>query len=578
VTRQLGAAGRATLLALALAAAVAPSADAAADGPQVLDRSRVPVSLDKSTSLQVRNPGPPSLLSATASAPVAVAWADEEPACPASGMAVRTAGAVATGELVQLWLRRCDKTDLAGAVVALWAAPDGPVTQLPVEAAADPAAQLPLPAAIELRKQAGQAASVTTCLPGAAAGVVGLVAHRDDVLPVRLTRVERTCPAGSGATVAVEEVGDEPGKFEGKIDVNGTSGGGELTFRLFARRAVLVFLGLLLAGMLVATVVSWWIRFGRPWGFVDEHAARQRSTAWKVREGLRERVEPVLGAFPARLDAVSRSAPKQPAKALDVALASYRGDAGRLRRLLEPPPQDRLEGGTGTAELAKACATYAEIAALAGELVEWMGKAEPGHPASPTVSAIKTAVNGPGSDLQRLETDLSQAWNAVQRLCELLDWTAAIKREAAARQRPDLVEQVDAIADEVWTTRMGTSAEALDNKLAAVVRELPNPAAVPRPALELTADQAITQAFAGRASAAEDPAKAAARIARRNLGSELTIALISLVVAVMSGYAAPYASNPAWGSGGDMLAALTWAVTAASAIQVARYLTTRTPA
>jgi hypothetical protein len=111
-----------------------------------------------------------------------------------------------------------------------------------------------------------------------------------------------------------------------------------------------------------------------------------------------------------------------------------------------------------------------------------------------------------------------------------------------------------------------------------VAKKLPNPAAAPRPALGPTADEAITQAFAGRARAAEDPAKAAARIARRNLGSELTIALVSLGVAVVSGYAALYASNPAWGSGGDMLAALTWAVTAASAVQVARYLTTRIPA
>jgi hypothetical protein len=565
---------RATLLALTAVVALASPSSASNDALQVIGRHRVTLSPDQLTAVHVRNPGPPRVLSAITSAPVALAWPSKQPACPAVGSVIKTAAAVATGELVQLRMRRCGKLSLESATVSLWAADDGPVTQLPVEAATDSASRLPLPSAIALKTETGKASSVATCLPGEAAGIVGLVADGDNVLPVRLDRVKRVCHAGNGADLKIDRV-DEPGRFEGKIDVNGTSEGGELALKLFVRRSMVLFFGLLLAGMLVATVLSWWVRFGRAWGFVDEHAAAVRASTWRSREELRKQIEPILGGFPSRLDVVSKSAPVSPSKPIDVKLALYTGDEGRLRRLVVLPRQDRLEGGTVTIELDTICATYVEIVSLAGGLATWVKAVKHSHPASPTFTDSEAALSGPIRELGDLRTDLSTAWDWVQQLERFLIWAANIK-DVARKEKPDLIGKVDDVVGEAWNTKLtDMSIEALNAKLTSLLQELASRQQVPDPPLMPLANDALRQAFAGQVHEVEEPEAVARRIQQNNVRSEVIVALISLVVAVVSGYAVLYASNPAWGSAADMLAALTWAITAASAVQVARHFTAR---
>src|SRR5690606_31168917 len=115
---------------------------------------------------------------------------------------------------------------------------------------------------------------------------VGWLSRNDELRPVTLAPGPETegCPAGTSPNTLTASLEAGAGAYTGTLDVNGSADGGAVTLTVNAERHAVVFYALLVAGFLVATVVSWWVRSGREWGFVDETEAEVRHRVWDAQE------------------------------------------------------------------------------------------------------------------------------------------------------------------------------------------------------------------------------------------------------------------------------------------------------
>jgi hypothetical protein len=176
--------------------------------------------------------------------------------------------------------------------------------------------------------------------------------------------------------------------------------------------------------------------------------------------------------------------------------------------------------------------------------------------------------------MDEMKTDLLAAWELVRQVDYLIRWAVAVVR-ACGEDHPAIVSAMVGVMADVWATDMTAGGvDAIRARIGAHAKTVGR--GVPAPALESSADAALNVFWVDRARAlADEPRDVAERATKRNLSAEIWLAFITLLVAVASAYAALYEADPAWGTTGDMLAALTWSITVGAAVQVARHFAVR---
>lgn len=586
---------------------------AAAQAPdpilQILGPDSIAVTKDKPEgSFVIVNQGVPQLISAQAAEPPSVTLTfDAEPSpipscpekTPPTSTSTQTKRALSTGTTTRLRVRGCGELSGLTQSITLWGAAGGAVTMVKVQLGVSPAkATIAALESIEIDSPANHStAEGSYCLSGTATGVVGFVRRDTTVRTASLADAAPAkgivaCPESTTYRRLTVAHDGGAGTYTGKIDTNGAAEGGLVAVTINVRKHWLPFGAAVALGIILATAIGWLTRFGRDWGFVDQAAADVRADVWSGQQDIRQKVRNVYHETPNRWLVVSSSPPRNPTRAIDKALAMYLSGSEWIRRLVETPGSDRLAGGVKLAELRKTADTYLQAVDLASTLVEWRDKAE--TTASPTVAAVDRALKGdtpPASvAIETLKSEVDASSKLLGRFRTLQETAETIEIEALAANKPKVAQAARAFVQTLWQSSLSEAGvKDLEAALEKLWKQLPAEAAE-RANRELDVGHLsdarnVQELFSGRTlrehilrPLPENPRERAASIRTRNFRMELGIAGLGLIVALLSAYASLYASNRAWGTGKDILAAVTWAITTGAAVQVARHFTTRLPA
>jgi len=556
---------------------VPPPVQVVAESPVAIEEADQPV------RVLVINTGAAQRLFAGAApeAPLALAFGTEGAECDNVGRTASTTADVPSGATALLAIVGCGELDGSSHEIAVWASGAEGVARVEVKAgtaASRPA--VPLPPKIRMDvNDSDTTASKSLCLPKAAGGRVGYVEREGDLHPVEVAATEgATCAAEASRSVVTVSSLSGPGAYTGSIDGNGAADGGDIPVVVNLRAPLWLFWLLLGVGIVAATLLSWQTRFGRHWGFISEAEAQIRAEAWSHQERILN-----AGDAPSadRWTVVSDEPPKAPERPLDVALEDYVGDR-KLRRLLKPPLADRLADGAKLKEVLALAAAYKDAVAAGLDLAQWL-EVNGDAAAGPTVEAVKSSLADPQPRLnpvKRLHDDAISALAVTAEFDRLRRAIAAVRRRARETGDEAAVGRADELGCELARTDLSQddAVAALRSKLQEIDGAVDGDGVAGldlllRPTETWELAEAMPGVFWSRQP--ETPAQALEGVRRRNAWAEIGFGLLGLVIAAVSAYAALYAPNPAWGTELDMLAAVTWAVTAGAAVQVARHFTAR---
>ena len=398
------------------------------------------------------------------------------------------------------------------------------------------------------------------------------------------------CPATTSQSKLSVKLDGKPGAYTGKIDSNGSADGGVVSLAVNARAGRKVFWAWLFLGMAIATIIGWWTRSGRDWGFVDQVEADLRAKVWLGQQTILGELDHLYTASSAKWVVVTSKGSKESHLAMDNELSEYRGDGSWWRRFTDDPGAERLSGGPLLTTVRTSAKTYLDTLDVAFTLIDW--RRTTGAIPSPTRLVVDRALTGgvlPASTaIATLKEDADAAHALVGKFEDLRRSAEDIASDGMRIGRTDVVSAANALVEKLWSADLED--EAVDTKLKTSLAELTKRLGQTDQQSGRTGrryDQRIMDSvdwwyvpvrqIYGALVELDAPERAAA-VRRRNVTWELIVAALGLVIAGVSAYAALYAPNLAWGSDTDILAAVTWAATAGAAVQVARHFSTRLPA